>query len=189
MIKRLFLLIFIIFTQLSYSVNMDDIVDGFIDMKINRIDEKFYPLYIDELRQIGYLPMKNFLALIELENNKVDLENMSVTVKLPDGKERSYTFSDEYAFVDGEELYVNIYEIGKLLPAKKVEFNLATLISKIDFDFSLPSVTLGAFGGETTNGKSITMLLTLSSSNGKLPNGSIFTISSACGETSNLYLG
>ena len=139
MIKRLLLLIFIIFTQLSYSVNMDDIVDGFIDMKINRIDEKFYPLYIDELRQIGYLPMKNFLALIELENNKVDLENMSVTVKLPDGKERSYTFSDEYAFVDGEELYVNIYEIGKLLPAKKVEFNLATLISKIDFDFSLPS--------------------------------------------------
>lgn len=139
MIKRLLLLIFIIFTQLSYSVNMDDIVDGFIDMKINRIDEKFYPLYIDELRQIGYLPMKNFLALIELENNKVDLENMSVTVKLPDGKERSYTFSDEYAFVDGEELYVNIYEIGKLLPAKKVEFNLATLISKIEFDFSLPS--------------------------------------------------
>ena len=139
MIKRLLLIIFIIFTQFSYGINMDDIVDGFIDMKINRIDEKFYPLYIDELRQIGYLPMKNFLAIIELENNSVDLEKMSVTVKLPDGKERSYTFCDEYAFVDGEELYVNIYEIGKLLPAKKVEFNLATLISKIEFDFSLPS--------------------------------------------------
>lgn len=137
--KLLLLLIFIIFTQLDYSVDLEDVTDGFIDMKINRIDEEFYPLYIDEMREIGYLPIKDFLSLIELNNHEVNLEQKSVSVKLPDGREKSYTFSDEFAFVDGEELYINIFELGKLLPIKKIEFKLATLVSKIEFDFFLPA--------------------------------------------------
>ena len=70
--KLIVLYAFFLIAVFSYSIDMENITDGNMDLQVNRIKEEFFPLYIDELKGIGYLPMKEFLYTIELNEIEVD---------------------------------------------------------------------------------------------------------------------
>lgn len=118
---------------------MENMTDGNMDLQVNRIKEEFFPLYIDEMKGIGYLPMKEFLYTIELNDIEVDFQNKMIKGMLPNKKKIQWKFDSDISFVENEELYIEIEQLGKVFPVKNVKFDLAMLNINIQFDFKIPA--------------------------------------------------
>lgn len=138
--RRLIVLcVFFLIAVFSYSIDMENMTDGNMDLQVNRIKEEFFPLYIDEMKGIGYLPMKEFLYIIELNDIEVDFQNKMIKGMLPNKKKIQWKFDSDISFVENEELYIEIEQLGKVFPVKNVKFDLAMLNINIQFDFKIPA--------------------------------------------------
>lgn len=138
--RRLIVLcVFFLIAVFSYSIDMENMTDGNMDLQVNRIKEEFFPLYIDEMKGIGYLPMKEFLYTIELNDIEVDFQNKMIKGMLPNKKKIQWKFDSDISFVENEELYIEIEQLGKVFPVKNVKFDLAMLNINIQFDFKIPA--------------------------------------------------
>lgn len=100
---------------------------------------RIFPLYIDEMKGIGYLPMKEFLYTIELNDIEVDFQNKMIKGMLPNKKKIQWKFDSDISFVENEELYIEIEQLGKVFSVKNVKFDLAMLNINIQFDFKIPA--------------------------------------------------
>lgn len=138
--RRLIVLcVFFLIAVFSYSIDMENMTDGNMDLQVNRIKEEFFPLYIDEMKGIGYLPIKEFLYTIELNDIEVDFQNKMIKGMLPNKKKIQWKFDSDISFVENEELYIEIEQLGKVFPVKNVKFDLAMLNINIQFDFKIPA--------------------------------------------------
>lgn len=137
--KLIVLCAFFLIAVFGYSIDMENITDGNMDLQVNRIKEEFFPLYIDELKGIGYLPMKEFLYTIELNEIEVDFQNKMIKGILPDKRKIQWKFDSDISFIDNEELYLEIEQLNKIFPVKNVKFDLAMLNINIQFDFKIPA--------------------------------------------------
>ena len=133
------LCVFFLIVVSSYSIDMENMTEGNMDLQVNRIKEEFFPLYIDEIKEIGYLPIKEFLYTIELNDIEVDFQNKMIKGTLPDKKKIQWRFDSDISFVEDEELYIEIEYLGKVFPVKNVKFDLAMLNINIQFDFKIPA--------------------------------------------------
>ncbi|MGL5050565.1 MAG: hypothetical protein ACRC6E_08030, partial [Fusobacteriaceae bacterium] len=136
---RYLVLIYIILSLSAFSYDKENIIDGNMDLKINNIKEDFYPLYIDEVKEEGYIGLKELFLLLELENLKVDLKNLKVEGELPNKEKVFWTFDEKVAFIENEDIYINLKSLNLIFPVDTFHFDLNMLNITIKLGFKTPS--------------------------------------------------
>ncbi|MGL5426681.1 MAG: hypothetical protein ACRDAS_02095, partial [Cetobacterium sp.] len=136
---RYLILIYIVLNLSAFSFNRENIIDGNMDLKINNIKEEFYPLYIDELKEEGYIGLKELFSLLELDSLKVDLKSLKVEGELPNKEKVFWTFDDKVAFIQDEDIYINLKSLNLIFPVNTLHFDLNMLNITIKLGFKIPS--------------------------------------------------
>lgn len=136
---RYLFLFYIIFSLGIYSMDRENIIDGNMDLKINSLKEEFYPLYIDEIKEEGYLGLKALFYTLELNEVVVNLDQLEVVGELPDKERVNWKFNDKVAFIENEDIYINLNNLNEIFPVKSIEFDLNMLNIIIKLGFKLPS--------------------------------------------------
>lgn len=137
MIKYLLIYIFVIIKIFSSSIP-ENLVDGNMDIKINNIRENFFPLYIDEIKEKGYISLRNFFYIIELNKIVINIKDKKVSGLLPNGKEVNWIFNKNYSFIYEDDIYIDVKYLKEIVPIKSVNFNLDMLIITIILNFKTP---------------------------------------------------
>lgn len=123
----------------TFALDMENIIDGNMDLRVNNIKEDFYPLFIDEEKEEGFLGLKDLFYILELSSLKVDIKERRVYGELPNKESIDWKFRDEVAFIEDSEIYLNVNNLNEVVPVKSVDFNLHMLKLEIKLDFKLPS--------------------------------------------------
>lgn len=137
--KIILICILIFFSSFTYSVDMENIVDGNMDIQINRVKEEFFPLYIDEVKEIGYIPLSEFLYVAELNDIEINFEKKQVNGVIPNGQRIKWEFDPDISFVKAQELYIDVSKLSAVMPVEKLVFDLPMLNINIKLPFKLPS--------------------------------------------------
>ena len=137
--KVILVYILIFFSSFTYSVDMENIVDGNMDIQINGVKEEFFPLYIDEVKEIGYIPLSEFLYVAELNDIEINFEKKQVNGTLPNGQRIKWEFDPDISFVKAQELYIDVSKLSAVIPVEKLVFDLPMLNINIKLPFKLPS--------------------------------------------------
>lgn len=136
---RYLLLLYMIFSLSTFSVERENIIDGNMDLKVGNLKEEFFPLYIDEVKEEGYLGLKTLFYVLELTELEVDLKKLQVTGELPNKEKVNWSFNESVAFVEDGDIYVNLNSLNEIIPVKSTEFDLNMLNIVIKLGFKLPS--------------------------------------------------
>ena len=137
MIKYLLIYIFVIIKIFSSSIP-ENLVDGNMDIKINNIRENFFSLYIDEIKEKGYISLRDFFYIIELNRIVINIKDKKVSGLLPNGKEVNWIFNKNYSFIYEDDIYIDVKYLKEIVPIKLVKFNLDMLIITIILNFKTP---------------------------------------------------
>lgn len=136
---RYLVLLYVIFSFSIFSMDRENIIDGNMDLKINSLKEEFYPLYIDEIKDQGYLGLKALFYTLELNEIEVNLDKLEIIGELPNKEKINWKFNDEVAFVENDDIYINLNSLNEVFPVKSIDFDLNMLNITIKLGFKLPS--------------------------------------------------
>ncbi|MGL4538717.1 MAG: hypothetical protein ACRCUD_06505 [Cetobacterium sp.] len=136
---RYLVLFYIVVSITIFPMDRENIIDGNMDLKINNFKEEFYPLYIDEIKEEGYLGLKALFNSLELNELYVDLNKLEVIGELPNKEKISWKFDGSVAFIENDDIYINLNNLNEIFPVKNIKFDLNMLNIEIKLGFKLPS--------------------------------------------------
>lgn len=131
-----FSLLILIFTNTIFAIkDYNQFENSYIEVKCGKLKDNFFLVKYDEKDKQIYIGVSSLYFFLEIYNINVDLKNMSV--KFLENNKTVYLNSNE-AFVEDDDLFVNIESLKTKFDFKSVNFNSSMLILNLIPNFLLP---------------------------------------------------